>query len=151
MLNSHTPTHPNPRSAHCISLFSFLIFNVKAKSKKLPLCHTNGASAAKKASNHTTPTWIVLFTALAILIFLRQPRPPPQNTKVFHISFLQIHQNIIAKLQAWLSKLTRVRFASLKKSSFFFCPKSKRAKQKEYFLVCPCINATQPVIISHYV
>lgn len=28
----------------------------------------------------------------------------------------QIHQNIIAKLQVWLSKLTRVRFASLKKS-----------------------------------
>jgi len=54
-------------------------------------------------------------------------------------------QNIIAKLQVWLPKLTRVRFASLKKSSFFFCPKPKRSKQKEYFLVCPCIIVLQPV------
>jgi hypothetical protein len=32
-----------------------------------------------------------------------------------------------------LSKLTRVRFASLKKSSFFFCQKTKRQNKKSIF------------------
>jgi hypothetical protein len=45
---------------------------------------------------------------------------------------VQIHQNIIAKLQAWLSKLTRVRFASLKKTLH---PRASGSN----FLVCPCI------------
>lgn len=46
---------------------------------------------------------------------------------------IQIHQNIVAKLQDWLPKLTRVRFASLKKSSFFFCKNQEQNKKSIFW------------------
>jgi len=56
-------------------------------------------------------------------------------------SFFHIHQNIHAKLQEWLPKLTRVRYASLKKSSFFFC--RKKGKTKSVFFGLP-LHLSQP-------
>jgi hypothetical protein len=44
------------------------------------------------------------------------PKDKKQKKNNNELRLVQIHQNIIAKLQVWLPKLTRVRFASLKKS-----------------------------------
>ena len=41
--------------------------------------------------------------------------------------------NIIAKLQVWLPKLSRVRCASLKKSSFFFCKNQEQNKKSIFW------------------
>jgi len=90
---------------------------------------------------------------MAVITCFLQPtkKKKEMKTKQLNINILTNTPKQNAKLQDFKPKLTRVRCASLKKSSFFFCPKTKRAKQKEYFLVCPCIFAPQPVAYRHYV
>ena len=132
MLNSRAPTHPSPRAAYCISLFYLLFFMVKAKSKKLPVCHTNGARAVKKPAIAQNQPELSFLQHLRLLYSSVNPDHHPKRPRCF-TSFLSNTPKHNSKVTGCLSKLTRVRYASLKKSSFFFCPKTKRQNKKSIF------------------